>query len=123
MESQEFLINYIKHHNLIGIKAGSSRSKFLEIWMVVFDNMIFARSWGLKENSWYNAFLRDSRGQLKCDHVIIDIIATPVLKMDPIHEKINMAYLEKYNSGQNAYYAQGIIRHAHIKRTMRFDAI
>ncbi|RTZ46692.1 hypothetical protein EJ377_22175 [Chryseobacterium arthrosphaerae] len=49
---------YIQSHNLIGIKAGAERPDFLEIWMVIVRNRIFARSWGLAERSWYTAFLK-----------------------------------------------------------------
>ncbi|MGB4843960.1 MAG: hypothetical protein WBP16_05800 [Ferruginibacter sp.] len=37
-------LNFIQTNNLIGIKAGKERTSFLDIWMVVVDNRIFARS-------------------------------------------------------------------------------
>lgn len=37
-------LNYVRNNNLIGIKAGKERDRFLEIWMVVVDNRIFAMS-------------------------------------------------------------------------------
>jgi hypothetical protein len=36
-------IKFIAENNLIGLKAGHHRNTFLEIWMVVVNDRIFAR--------------------------------------------------------------------------------
>lgn len=112
--------DYIKTNNLIGIKAGLERPDFLEIWMIVVQNRIFARSWGLAERSWYNSFLKCSAGQIKCGDVTYTIKAVVPEDIDQLTEEINQAYLTKYNFGQNSKYATGIIEDRHIKRTMEF---
>lgn len=114
---------YINSHNLIGIKAGIERNEFLEIWMVVVDNRIFARSWGLAEKSWYNSFLKDNKGQIKCGDYIYNIEARIPTDLEMITDEINIAYLHKYNFGENAYYAQGIVTKVHEKRTMEFNVV
>ncbi|REC63665.1 DUF2255 domain-containing protein [Chryseobacterium pennae] len=113
-------LDYIKTNNLIGIKAGSERPDFLEIWMVVVQNRIFARSWGLAERSWYNTFLKSSVGQIKCDDEIYTIKAIVSEDIEQLTDKINRAYLTKYNFGRNRKYAMGIIEEKHIERTMEF---
>lgn len=113
-------LDYIKTHNLIGVKAGTNRSAFLEIWMVVVDNRIFARSWGLAEKSWYNIFLKNSEGQLQCGDLIVNVNAIVPTDMDELTEGINNAYLTKYNSEHNMKYAKGIIQTKHIEKTMEF---
>ncbi|WP_169315718.1 hypothetical protein [Haliscomenobacter hydrossis] len=36
------------------------------------------------------------------------------------YEKINIAYLTKYNTGHNIVYANGIVEEKHIDKTMEF---
>ncbi|WP_160140069.1 DUF2255 family protein [Chryseobacterium sp. c4a] len=113
-------LDYIKTNNLIGIKAGSERPGFLEIWMVIVQNRIFARSWGLAERSWYNTFLEYPTGQIQCGNTTYNIKAVIPEDLDQLTEEINQAYLTKYNFGQNSKYAIGIIEDKHIERTMEF---
>ena len=117
---QNEAINYINSHNLIGIKAGKERETFLEIWMVTVNNRIFARSWGFAERSWYNTFLNDSNSEIKCGDQVFKIIAEIPNDLDALNEKISQAYLDKYDSGDNSYYAKGIIEQNHVERTMEF---
>ncbi|RXM52870.1 MULTISPECIES: DUF2255 family protein [unclassified Chryseobacterium] len=113
-------LNYITTNNLIGIKAGSERTEFLEIWMVVIQDRIFARSWGLAEKSWYNTFLKGSTGQIKCGNTVYRIKAVIPEDIDQLTDEINKAYLAKYNFGRNSKYATGIIEDRHIEKTMEF---
>ena len=113
-------IEYIKTHNLIGLKAGEYRTTFLEIWMVIVNDRIFARSWGFAEKSWYNTFLSDNKGQIKCGETTFNIKAVIPADLNEISEQINIAYLQKYNNGNNSEYAHGIIKKEHIEKTMEF---
>lgn len=113
-------LDYIRENNLIGIKAGLQRPHFLSIWMVVVENRIFARSWGLAEKSWYNTFLENSEGQIECGSTIYKIEALVPDDLNQITDEINKAYLEKYNFGDNSKYAIGIIEEKHIGKTMEF---
>lgn len=117
---KDLAIEYIRNNNLIGLKAGESRTTFLEIWMVIVDNRIFARSWGFSEKSWYNTFLSVNNGEIKCGKNIYKIKAEIPIDKDKISEKINIAYINKYNSGYNAKYAQEIVKQNHIDKTMEF---
>ena len=113
-------LEYIDSHNLIGIKAGKERESFLEIWMVTVENRIFARSWGFAERSWYNTFLKDNLGEIKCGETIYKIEAKIPSDLADIENKINQAYLKKYDSGDNAFYAKGITKKEHVEKTMEF---
>lgn len=118
--NKELAINYINEHSLTGIKAGKERETFLEIWMVVVNDRIFARSWGLAQKSWYNSFLTDPKGAIKCGDYIIPIRASIPEDSEELKELINQAYLTKYNSEHNKKYAEGIIENKHVERTMEF---
>lgn len=113
-------IEYITSHNLIGLKAGKTRETFLEIWMVVVNDRIFARSWGFAEKSWYNTFLEDIAGKIKCGENILNIKAQIPIDIKELSEQISKAYLDKYNFGRNAEYAKGIVEQDHIDKTMEF---
>lgn len=93
---------------------------FLDIWMVTIDNRIFARSWGFAEKSWYNSFLQNPVGQIKCGDNIFHIKAFVPADNDLITEKINSTYLSKYNSGHNIEYAKGIVAEEHSNKNMEF---
>ena len=110
----------IEARSLIGIKAGKQRPDFLDIWMVVVDGRLFARSWGLKERSWYNSFLEESRGAIRVGDDVIEAVAYPIAADDPIQESISAAYLRKYDHGANSFYAQGITQPQHVAKTMEF---
>ncbi|MBB6330122.1 hypothetical protein HNP24_001072 [Chryseobacterium sediminis] len=113
-------LDYIKNNNIIGIKAGNQRHEFLEIWMVVVQNRIFARSWGLAERSWYNTFLEESAGEIQCGKTIYPIQAVIPEDINNLTEEINQAYLTKYNTGHNIPYSRGIVQEKHVVRTMEF---
>ncbi|AZA83510.1 DUF2255 domain-containing protein [Chryseobacterium lactis] len=114
------VLDFIKNNNLMGIKAGSERTDFLEIWMVAVQNRIFARSWGLAKRSWYTAFLECAEGQIKCGDRIYNITAAIPKDLNELTEEINHAYLAKYNFGKNSKYALGITEERHIEKTMEF---
>ena len=119
-KNKKAALYYINTHNLTGIKAGKERETFLEIWMVVVNERIFARSWGLAEKSWYNTFLKEPEGQIRCGDEIFNIKAVVPDDITDLTSKINEAYLTKYNTDSNIEYSRGIIREQHISRTMEF---
>ncbi|MET3535219.1 DUF2255 family protein [Chryseobacterium limigenitum] len=118
--NKNIALDYIKTNNLIGVKAGANRSTFLEIWMIVVNDRIFARSWGLAEKSWYNSFIQDSKGQIQCGNFVFNINAIIPMDNDELTKVINNEYLTKYNSGHNIDYAKGIIQTKHVEKTMEF---
>lgn len=115
--SREILeqVNTLYH---IGIRAGEERSTFLDIWMVVVNERIFARSWGLAEKSWFNTFLQSPEGSIQCGEHVIPVHGRIPADLPQMEELINQAYLTKYDSGRASFYAQGIIKPAHAERTM-----
>lgn len=118
--NKELALDYISSHSIIEIKSGQHRTTFLEIWMVIVNDRIFARSWGLAEKSWYHTFLQDPIGQIKCGKEIFNIKAVVPDDITDLTPEINTAYLTKYNTGSNLRYSQGIIQQKHVEKTMEF---
>ncbi|KIA88888.1 DUF2255 family protein [Kaistella jeonii] len=119
--NNEIALKYIESNNHIGIKAGTERDTFLEIWMVIVEDRIFARSWGFAERSWYNTFVKNPVGEIQCGDEIFKIKAEIPADENGLMEKINDAYLSKYTSTEhNKKYAVRIIEEAHIEKTMEF---
>lgn len=114
------ILDKISQNYYTGIRAGSRRDTFLEIWMVVIQNRIFARSWGFAEKSWYNTFLQENLGALKVDENIVPIRALIPNDLSIITEEINIAYLTKYDCGQSSYYARNMVTKDHAEKTMEF---
>ncbi|MEM7659861.1 MAG: DUF2255 family protein, partial [Bacteroidota bacterium] len=56
-----------------GIKAGTERPTFLEIWMVQVGDRVFARSWTRKENGWFGQLLEKGRGEVQFGEEIYPI--------------------------------------------------
>lgn len=115
--NKENALYFICKNEIIGIKAGEKRETFLDIWMVVINDRIFARSWGFAEKSWYNCFLKDPFGQIKCGESIFNINACIPADLDDLTLSINNAYLTKYSTKQ---YAKPITEGKHIEKTMEF---
>lgn len=114
------ILNKISRNYYTGIRAGATRDSFLEIWMVVVQNRIFARSWGFAEKSWYHTFFRDDQGALKVDEDIVPMHALIPDDLSTITEEINHAYLTKYDYGQSSYYARKMVMKDHVEKTMEF---
>jgi hypothetical protein len=114
------ILDFIRLNNLIGIKAGNQRETFLNIWMVVVNNRVFARSWAFSERSWYNTFMSSPGGQIQYGSSVVDIKAGIPEWNEELNNQINQAYLDKYDNGGNSFYARGIIKPEHILKTMEF---
>lgn len=118
--NKEQAIEFIQKNSLTGIRAGFKRPTFLDIWMVVVDDRIFARSWGFAEKSWYHTFLQHPEGEIRCGEQVFRIKAHVPADLDLLTGRINAAYLEKYREPHNIPYAQGIVEEKHAAKTMEF---
>ncbi|WP_158538604.1 DUF2255 family protein [Chitinophaga skermanii] len=114
------ILKYIEKHTLIGVRAGRNRQKFVEVWMVVVNNRVFARSWGQAPLGWYTEFLTDPMGAIRCGDDIIQVAGFIPPDADKIQQAVSNAYLSKYDYGENSFYANGITDAAREKTTLEF---
>jgi hypothetical protein len=111
--------DHLIQNTLTGIKAGSERSTFLDIWMVQVEGRVFARSWGKSTKSWFTTFLEQPEGEIKYGETILPISALPCTD-EAMNLKINQAYLARYQTPENLPYAQGISQPEYAAYTMEF---
>jgi hypothetical protein len=104
----------------VGIKGGRERDSFLNIWMVEVDQRFFARSWNKSERSWFTEFLTSGIGQLKYGEKILDVCGRQLSANDSLQEKINLAYLKRYDQQENMFYVKGITQPEYSNYTMEF---
>jgi len=108
---------YLDNNTLVEIKGGTTRNKFLEIWMVNVKGRIFARTWEKREKSWFNSLLEEGKGEIKYSRKVIKIGG--VKNNDPeINKLIDVAYLNKYNQPENIEYAKGITKKEYSNYTI-----
>lgn len=112
--------NFLKENTLVEVKGGRTRPGFLKIWMVEVEGRVFARSWNKSERSWFTEFNNTGLGQIKYGEEILNVKGKKLEKEDPVHQKINEAYLKKYTQPENLKYAQGITKPEYACYTMEF---
>jgi len=117
------LLESIRNFSLVEIRTGKDRVSFTEIWVVNVGDRLFARSWNLSEKSWFNTFMKEEIGEIKCGEHIYKVKGFVPADIQSLHPRINAAYLAKYDEGENSFYARGIVQPKYYDRTMEFVAI
>lgn len=112
--------DYLNQNTLISIKGGRKRDSFLNIWMVEVDGRYFSRSWNKSARSWFTEFLCSGTGQLKYGERVLDVLGKQLPANDPLQERINLAYLQKYDQPENIFYSKGITQPEYANYTMEF---
>lgn len=121
-ESQfpDALFVYMNAHTMTGIRGGTTRPGFLEMWMVTVDGRIFARSWNKSARSWFTAIQETGVGAIQFGDQEIAITGKKLATDDPVHPRIDQAYLDKYSQPHNLEYAEGIAQPEYWHYTMEF---
>jgi hypothetical protein len=91
------------------IRAGTSRHRFIGIWVVVVKDRVFVRSWSAKPNGWYRTFLKEPPGTIQVADYEIAVHAK-CIKSERLRDAIDRAYLEKYNTAGGLKYARDLGR-------------
>lgn len=111
---------YLDTHTLFGVRAGKDREKFTKIWLVTIGKRVFARSWFKKERSWFTAFQKAGKGEISYGEKIIKVKCRKPDPEDPVHKKINKAYIKKYTQPGNVKFAVGFSDPDYVHYTMEF---
>ena len=104
--SDEQLVAFSKSRG-IRIRAGMGSHRFIGIWFVLVEKRIFVRSWSVKPDGWYRAFLRDPRGAIVVGKLEILVRPGPI-RSKRVRDAVDEAYLERYNTKGAIKYARDL---------------
>jgi hypothetical protein len=94
---------------ILGIRAGREDHRFIGVWMVVVQDRLFIRSWGVKKKSWYQSFRDDPTGTIQAAGRELKVRArTAVSEKDKA--AVDRAYAEKYDTPGAIKYVKGFAR-------------
>lgn len=101
------IVAAIDESHILGVRAGArSRHRFIGIWPVVIGGRVFARSWSLKPDGWYQAFRADPRGAIRIETRMVRVRALHV-GSKAIRDAIERAYAKKYPTAGSRKYVRG----------------
>jgi hypothetical protein len=89
------------------VRAGTGRHRFIGIWFVVVKDRVFVRSWSVKLDGWYRAFLKEPRGTIQVANYEIAVSAIAI-KEKSLGDAVDRAYLKRYNTPGALKYAKDL---------------
>jgi len=101
------VLGTLRKSKSLKIRAGRGTHRFIGIWMVMVEDRVFVRSWSVKPDGWYRAFLKHPRGAMQIGKYKLNISARPI-KSKQLRDAIDRAYLEKYSTAWELKYAKDL---------------
>jgi len=89
------------------IRAGTGRHRFIGIWFVVVKDRVFVRSWSVKPDGWYRAFLMEPRGTIQIANYEIAVYAVRI-KYKSLRDAVDRAYVKRYDTPGALKYAKDL---------------
>ena len=99
----------LRDGEILRIRAGAGRHRFIGIWVVEVHGRIFVRSWSLKARSWWRTFLLEPLGAIRVAGRTIAIRAVRT-RSERLKDAVSRAYLKKYGEGGSLAYARDLGR-------------
>lgn len=87
------LVNSFRVHQ---IRAGDTH-RFVDISIVEVNGRFFVRQYKFAKNSWYDAFLKNPHGAIKCGDTVCLITAKVPDDLGQINSLVTRAYWKKYS--------------------------
>ena len=110
----------IDQAKILGVRAGArSDHRFVGVWPVVVEGRVFARSWTLTANGWYQTFLEDPLGTLQVGEREVRVRAVRA-RSERIRDAVEEAYAQKYTTPGSAKYVRGFRTKRRRDATMEF---
>lgn len=103
------IVAAIRDGKILGIRAGTKPHRVIGIWAVVVEGRVFVRSWGLKERSWYRAFLEEPVGVIEVEGREIPVRAV-FTRSERLKQAVDRAYAEKFTTKWSKHFVRGFAR-------------
>lgn len=106
--------------SIMGVRAGArSDHRFIGVWPIVVKGRLFARSWTLKANGWYRAFLDDPLGTIQVGEREIRVRAIRA-RGERLRDAVEREYAAKYDTHASRKYVRGFRTPRRRETTMQF---
>jgi hypothetical protein len=99
----------IAKDKILGVRAGPGDHRYIGVWVVVVDDRVFIRSWGLERRSWYHAFREQSIGMIQAAGRELRVRAVTDVS-ERAKTAVDKAYAEKYDTPGALKYVRGFAR-------------
>jgi hypothetical protein len=103
------VLDAIRDCQVLGIRAGPGPHRIIGIWAVVVDGRVFVRSWGVRPDGWYRAFVREPRGVIEIAGRTIPVRAVGT-RSERVKDAVSRAYREKYHTPGALKYVRDLAR-------------
>lgn len=114
------VVSLIDATQILGVRAGDrSDHRFTGIWPVVVEGRVFGRSWSLKPDGWYRAFVEDPRGVIQIGTRRVRVRARRV-RSERLRAAVEDAYAEKYPTPASRKYVRGFRTPRRRETTLEF---
>lgn len=114
------VVSLIDASQILGVRAGDrSDHRFTGIWPVVVEGRVFGRSWSLKRDGWYRAFVEDPRGAIQIGTRRVRVRARRV-RSERLRAAVENAYAEKYRTPASRKYVRGFRTPRRRETTLEF---
>jgi hypothetical protein len=92
---------------ILGIRAGAASGHgFVGVWPIVVSGRVFARSWSLSRDGWFQAFREDPLGTIQVGERQVRVRAVRI-RSERLRDAIEDAYAEKYDTKASQKYVRG----------------
>jgi hypothetical protein len=116
------VVRAIDESKILGIRAGDrSTHRFTGVWPVVVGGRVLVRSWTLKPDGWYRAFLEDPRGTIQVGTRNIRVRAVR-RRSERLRDAVERAYAAKYATPGSRKYVRGFRTARRREATIEFVA-
>ena len=114
------VVTAIDASSYLGVRAGArSDHRFIAVWPIVVKGRVFARSWTLKPDGWYHAFLEDPLGTIQVGKRRVRVRVVPA-RGTQICAAIERGYAEKYTTPGSLGYVRGFKTARRRRATVEF---
>ncbi len=101
------VLDAVRSGLVIGIRAGSKPHRIIAVWVVVVENRVFIRSWGVKAGGWHSAFVEEPRGIMTAGDRTIRVRAVQT-RSDRLKDAVDRAYAAKYRTPASKKYVKDL---------------
>lgn len=114
------IVKTIDESGILGVRAGAkSDHRFTGVWPVVVGGRVYARSWTVKRDGWYHAFLEDPLGTIQVGDRSIRVRALRA-RSERIRDAVEDAYAAKYATKASQKYVRGFRTSRRREATVEF---